>query len=200
MKSHDELIAHTLEEKEFFEKCTEGLPKREGANGDFKDKFGVEIPYGSGPHTSRHFRKAIELCNPKAILEIGFNCGAGASMLLNLFNGNLVSIDISKKDETIEAAKILTDRSNGRFAYFDREDFEEELFCRFFDMAWIDGDHTHSGVTEDILLCQRLGIKWLLFDDVFPVYGVGVLTAIKKCDLELVCDMDNIQLYTWAKK
>jgi hypothetical protein len=51
-------------------------------------------------------------------------------------------------------------------------------------------------VTADIELCKQLKIPYLLFDDIMPKFGPGVLPAIEKFpELELVKDMNNLRLY-----
>ena len=60
-KTDAELMFATQEEWDFYNKCVEGLPTREGINGNHLDKYGVEIPYGSAPHIAKHFKKAIEI-------------------------------------------------------------------------------------------------------------------------------------------
>lgn len=196
-KSHEELIKASQEDIEFFNRCTEGLPTREGFIGNYLDKEGVEIPYGSSAHIVSHFKKAIDIVKPDAILEIGFNLGHGSALLLNLFDGIVYSCDISEKEETTSAIKTLTERFPSRFAYCKKEDALN--LVDDIDLIFVDGDHREVFIVEDIELAKNLNIPYILFDDCYERYG-ETMAAIKHFpELELVHDMDNLKLYKWIK-
>lgn len=180
---------------DFFNKAIEGLPTREGFKGNCLDKDNVEIPYSCGPHTIRNFREALSIVKPNNILEIGFNLGYSSAMLV-LLGENVDSIDISEKWETKYAALYLENNNAGRFNYWNRKDFPEPYGK--YDLVFIDGGHFEEDVTNDILLAKKLGTPYLLFDDIYPQYGPGVMPAINKFpELELVKDMNNLRLYKW---
>lgn len=196
--TNEQLLLTTPEDYVYYSKCIEGLPTRDGKNGDTLDKYGVPIPYGSGPHILPHFRDTISIVNPKAILEIGFNYGTSSSFWLNLCDAKVVSTDISDKDETVDAARILKERFGYRFDFYFRN--ELPMAPDTFDLIFIDGGHDYKDVFIDIKLAKDLRIPYLLFDDIYSRFGPGVIPAISEYpELELVHDMNNLRLYKWKK-
>lgn len=199
----EELLYASEEDWAFYKKIIEGLPTMAGKNGDGLDKFGIPIPYHSGPHILRHFRDTIEIIKPKKILEIGFNMGHSAAMWLNLSGAYLYSVDISKKDETFEGGECLYSQFASRFEY--RIISSGDHFLRLknmvipFDLCFIDGAHDEESIINDIELCKRLMIPYLLFDDWYPRYGETQKAVSKFPELELVKDMNNLRLYKWRK-
>jgi len=188
----EELLYASEEDWAFYNKIIEGLPTMAGKNGDGLDKFGVPIPYHSGPHILRHFRETLEIVKPRTILEIGFNMGHSAAMWLNLSNAVVVSVDVSRKDETQEGTIVLFQKHAGRFQFQFRED---RLFDLPYDFCFIDGAHDEFNITLDIQLCVDLKIPYILFDDWYPRYGETQKAVAKFPELELVKDMNNLRLY-----
>lgn len=197
----EELLVATDEDWAFYKKVIEGLPTMAGKNNDGLDKFGVHIPYHSGPHILRHFRDTIELIKPKRILEIGLNMGHSAAMWLNLCDAFVYSVDISLKDETLEGGEVLLNRFKERFEY--RVDPQGDHYSRLqhskpFDLVFIDGSHEADAVTADIQLAKDMNIPYLLFDDWYPRYGDIQKAVAKFPELELVKDMNNLRLYKFS--
>lgn len=196
--SDEELLYASEEDWAFYKEIADQLPSMDGKNGDGKDKFGCYIPYHSGPHIIRHIKRVIDIVQPARVFEIGFNMGHSASMFLELCSCELISCDISEKDETIEAADILRRKYHDRFSFEWRMDIRKDSYIPYwFDLIFIDGGHEEGDVTKDIQLAKDLGIPYLLFDDIYSRFGPGVLPAISKFDLELVEDMNNLRLYKW---
>lgn len=196
--THEELTQASAEDIEFFNKCIEGLPTMAGKHGDGLDKFGIPIPYSSGPHILRHFRDTIEIVKPKRILEIGFNIGYSAAMWLTLSDAHVDSLDISMKDETLYAAGLLDHRFGKpivRFEYFLRSLYYS--VGKYYELCFIDGAHDEQSIINDIMLCKELEIPYLLFDDWYPRYGETQKAVAKFPELELVKDMNNLRLYKW---
>lgn len=191
----EELLYASDEDWAFYKKIADELPSMAGKNNDGLDKFGVPIPYHSGPHILRHFRDTIEIVRPKSIFEIGFNIGHSAAMWLSLCDANVISCDISKKDETLEGAKILKEKYKERFNYFNRD--EVNLDATIASLCFIDGAHDEESITKDIYLVRWLGIEYLLFDDWYPRYGETQKAIAKFPELELVKDMNNLMLLKW---
>jgi hypothetical protein len=198
-----ELLYASEEDWAFYHQIIVGLPSMAGKNNDGKDKFGEYIPYHSGPHILRHFIETIQIVKPKRIFEIGFNMGHSSVMWLELSNRVEVhSCDVSRKDETIDAAAFLNekyDRIDGRFTFNWREDIDDGKINPYpegwFDLAFIDGAHDDENITKDIELCKQLKIPYLLFDDWYPRFGATQISVAKFPELELVKDMNNLRLY-----
>jgi len=196
----EELLYASEEDWAFYNKITEGLPTMAGKNGDGLDKFGVPIPYHSGPHILRHFREAIEIVNPECILEIGFNMGHSVSMWLNLFDGYVLSCDVSQKDETLLGAEYLKHTYQDRFEFQWRDDVNDYTansypMHRFFDLAFIDGAHDEKSIIDDTELCIKMKIPYILYDDFYERYGDTKKALTHFPELELVKDMNNLRLY-----
>lgn len=194
----EELMYASEEDWTYFNKCIDGLPEISGKGGVVLNKFREPIPYGSGPHILKLFKEAIGIVNPKAILEIGFNVGYGSSMLLNICDSYVLSLDIRQSPEVIDAYGHLKSVFNDRFDFGWRPliSTRMKLESKQFDLCFIDGGHEEADVTADIELCKLYKIPYLLFDDIYSRFGPGVLPAIAKFpELELVKDMNNLRLY-----
>lgn len=189
----EELLYASEEDWAFYREAIDGLPTREGFKGNFMDKDNVEIPHSSGPHILKYFRETIELTKSRFVLEIGFNIGHGAAMLLDL-DMQVTSIDVSEKWETKYAAMYLELYGDG-FTYENRGDFEKAKSHLKYDFAFIDGAHDEDSIVADIKLAARLGIPYLLLDDWYPRYGETQKAVAKFPELELVKDMHNLRLY-----
>lgn len=193
-EENEKLMYSSPEDQVFYLKCVQGLPTLAGLDGSGNGSDGIPLPYGCGSHSVRCFREVIEKLNPRHIFEIGFNMGYSATLWLELSPKLfLYSCDISKKEETIVAAKILTDRYKPRFTYQNRS----ELLVPYpQDMAFIDGSHLKDDVIEDINLCLKMNIKYLVFDDILPDFGFAQ-EAIDtfKDKLELLFENGNIGTY-----
>ena len=107
------------------------------------------------------------------MLEIGFNIGYSASMWLEFDINNrlkLTSVDIGKHKDTEAAARAVKGLHGDRFEFIlcDSKKVKPQLLGKRFDLAFIDGDHGHEGVGNDINLCLDLEIPYLVFDDWHP--------------------------------
>jgi hypothetical protein len=186
-------------DKQFYADCTNGLPSLSGINGDGKDKFGVPLPYGTGPHSVRCLREIVDIVKPKNIFEIGLNMGWSSAMWLELSpKAKVTSCDISYKDETIAAAEFLSNKYPKRFKYANRlepEAFDKITKGKDFDLVFIDGGHLIDDVIADLRLCMDLNIPFFAMDDWLPDYG-QVEEAAKTFggDLEVVNINGNIAL------
>lgn len=194
-----ELLYASEEDWAFYNEAIEGLPTREGFKGNFLDKDNIELPYGSGPHILKYFREALEITKARCVLEVGFNVGHGAAMLLQL--GAMVdSIDISEKWETKYAALYLEVKTQGNFRYYNRSELNTPYYfhgCH--ELIFIDGAHDEGSIVEDIRMAKRYGIPYLLFDDFYPRYGETQKAIAQFPELELIKDMNNLMLFKWKE-
>jgi hypothetical protein len=169
-----DLMYSSPEDQLFYNNCTNGLPTLAGINGTGHDKFGIPLPYGTGPHSVRCLREIVEIVKPKSIFEIGLNMGWSSAMWLELSDAQLISCDISYKDETINATSFLEAKYPGRFNYVNRleiEKFKEAVTNKKFDLVFIDGGHLFEDVIADLQLCIDLNIPFFAMDDWLPDYG-----------------------------
>jgi hypothetical protein len=193
--TEQELLSASEEDQQFFFKCVQGLPL---VSADGMDSNGQPMPYFLGAHSVRCLRRIVELVEPKSILEIGFNVGVSSSLWLNLSSASVVSVDISDRQETLTAAKKLSDDYPDRFDFILSDSAKlfgnPQLEGLKFDLIFIDGGHLEHDVLADIKLALDLGIKYLAFDDYLPKYGPGVQPAIEKHGLTMIEEMGNIVL------
>jgi len=198
-EENEKLMYSSQEDQTFYLNAVRDLPTLAGLNGTGKDKFGIPLPFGTGPHSLRCLREIVEIVKPEFIFSIGTNMGYGDAMLLELApDAGLVSCDISYKDETIIAAQILTERYAPRFAYLNRTEKEFLPFVEKmkFDLCFVDGSHEKVDVIEDIELCLKLKIPYIAFDDIIKDFGFAQDAINEFLDkLELVKELGNIGLY-----
>jgi hypothetical protein len=157
--------------EERFRAATEGLP--------------IKLIYGLGPHSMPILEDVMALVRPKVILEIGFGAGASSSLFLALNPlVRLVSVDSTDDPRIHEAVQMQARRHSGRFEFVHSLSSEvaPALAGRWFDLAFIDGDHTIDGVRGDLAVAKALGIPVVLLDDWWPHYGPGVQPAVREAD------------------
>lgn len=195
--TEEELMYSTPEELEFWHKCVKGLPGLEGFLKTGLDKYGQPIPFGTGPHCLKAFRAALDIVQPKSILEIGFNLGYSSAVFLKASRAKVVAVDISDKAETIFAAEKLAARFKARFNFIlsDSSKVLDKVKKFKFDMIFIDGGHLEDQVTIDLQLGMDLGINYFLLDDWLPQFGPGVQVSIGKFNLEMIKNWGNIVLF-----
>lgn len=107
---------------------------------------------------------------PKTMLEIGFNIGYSASMWLEFDPSQklkLTSVDIGIHKDTVKAAEAVKNLHSDRFEFIlsDSKKVKPQLEGKLFDVAFVDGDHSASGVSNDIQMCLDLKIPYLIMDD-----------------------------------
>tara|TARA_Y100000356_G_C11249954_1_gene286449 strand:- start:800 stop:1429 length:630 start_codon:yes stop_codon:yes gene_type:complete len=151
----------------------------------------------------------------ETILEIGFNIGHSATLFLDYCpdkKSKVTSVDLGIHKDTIKASEAVKGHFGDRFRFhlLNSKYMENTLKHDTFDLAFIDGDHTHQGVQNDIQSCINLKIPYLLFDDWHTYdehgrYTNGVKTTcdmfekagkISKVEIfDLKYDTDKLALY-----
>lgn len=198
----------TQEDESDFLKWTSGLYGREGASGTGRYVDDTPIPFASGPHCVEAFRCALlaaddRLQSELSILEIGFNRGHSAAIMLGLNPAATVhSLDVVFHVEQQHGVNVLRQRFNHsfeRFVFELRPELEKWLGAArtmpvHFDLVYIDGAHDYLSVVSDIELAERVGARWLLFDDYYSKWGPGVQPAIRACCLKVVGVFGNMAL------
>jgi hypothetical protein len=128
---------------------------------------------------------AIQIVQPKSILETGFFAGASAFMNLWLSEACVTSVDpveslhgpAEKHDGKIENVDKLKVAFPGRFTFLRKDSrlIRPDVAGQSFDLMFIDGDHSEDGIRNDFQLAIDLNIPWILVDDfvtsVAEVYG-----------------------------
>ena len=132
------------------------------------------------------------------ILEIGFNIGWSAKIWLSLTDAKIVSVDISKRKDTLIAVKKMKEMYPDRFHFLNVDSKSvlpdlTKMDCRF-DLVFIDGDHTFESIDNDIQVALELKAPYIFFDDWLPRYGPGTAPAVNKHNLEIVEEMGNMLL------
>lgn len=195
---HAEIFSYPTQDHTDYYNWTSRLCTLGGIRGDGIDKYGKRIDFGCGPHSLRCLRKAIEILQPKSLLEIGFNMGYSSTMFLHMSDMKVFAVDISDKDETIHGARVLKEMFGNRFEFMlcDSLQFIENLNVMVdFDTIFIDGGHLEHHVMNDIEVGLRLNVKKFIFDDWWPCWGPGVQTAIsKKPSIKITHVMGNIAM------
>ena len=137
-----------------------------------------------------------------SILEIGFNIGYSASMWLEFDadkKSTLTSVDIGFHADTVKASEAVKNLHGDRFSFIlsDSKKVKQQLKGKLFDLAFIDGDHSATGVASDIRLCIDLQIPLLLFDDYWTYSESNQIKKVcdqfvemKKLSLIRVYDLD----------
>lgn len=111
------------------------------------------------------FDDAIKITDCKEVLEIGFNRGASALKWLIDTNVNLTSVDIIKRQTSID---LLNKEFTGRFNFnlMNSKTINQKTeWINKFDLIFIDGDHSYQGVLDDLVASLQLKPKFLFFDD-----------------------------------
>lgn len=195
--NNEQWMQASFDDGEFYSKVISPLPDFWGVSRTGYDSNNIHMELGSGAHLIKHFKNTLDIVQPKNIFEIGLNVGYGSAIMLELCDANVVSIDISDRQETLIAANTLKEKYGDRFDFFLRKD---DGWNRndFYDLCFIDGGHDKTNAYNDILVCKEMGIPYLLFDDY--AYQEGVREAVGLFpDLELVSDMYNFRLYKFTK-
>jgi predicted O-methyltransferase YrrM len=139
----------------------------------FADNLPEQVMGALGPHSIATIREICRICEPKTILEIGFNVGYSASMWLNFTDAVVYSIDISNHDNTLRAFELIKEKHGDRFHFFNIDSAQAGplLEGKFFDFAFIDGDHSATGIARDLDMVRSLGILRIAMDDYWPVFS-----------------------------
>jgi predicted O-methyltransferase YrrM len=181
----------TDEEKSFYARITAHLPERN-----------EDTPYHSGPHSVRQFKSALNLAQHwnGNVLETGFCLGHSASLLLNLGATSVVSIENSRRVQTLEASEAMKVAFGSKFTLIFGSAHEKvklpEYWLRdhHFDLMFVDGGHDFEDVDADIRLGLSLGIETFLLDDYFPHWGPGVQPAMRNNKLIPVALLGTMML------
>ena len=111
------------------------------------------------------FIDVINRVKPNNILEIGFNRGSSAIKWLMNSDSNLLSVDIKRTG----GVDVIRENFGPRFGFLEMNshDIVRSEWVSFFDLIFLDGDHSWDGICADIKNSLKLRPKFLFFDDYF---------------------------------
>lgn len=113
----------------------------------------------------KKFRDIIEIIRPKRVVEIGTAKGISA-LLMSVIADNICTFDILDYPEKYILWNIHNVNNKIQFYHCENnDDKKEELDKMDFDFAFIDGDHSFSGVSFDFGCVNKCGR--VLFHDYF---------------------------------
>lgn len=153
-----------------------------------------------GPHSVGAIREICRICAPKTILEIGFNVGYSSTMWLSFSDATVYSVDNSTRDHTLDAFQRVKNRFGDRFHFLnvDSAAVKPLLEGISFDFAFVDGDHTASGVERDLDMVRSLGILNIAMDDYWPRFSAAQ-EVLPRSGYEVVQQWGNIVLCSLAQ-
>lgn len=141
---------------------------------------------------------ALQIVQPRNILETGFFMGASSSMWLHLSDATLTSVDpmvnlydpAVKHDGRPENVNKLKVQFPGRFTFLQKDSraVRPDLTGQQFDLMFIDGDHWDTGIRNDFQLAIDLDIPWVLVDD----FVTNVLDIYQK---EFISEFFPVRIY-----
>jgi predicted O-methyltransferase YrrM len=148
-----------------------------------------------GPHSVLAIREICQICNPKLILEIGFNVGYSSFMWLSLTDALVYSVDNSLRDHTLVASQVVKKKFGDRFQFLhmDSATVAPLLEGKDFDFAFVDGDHSAAGIVKDLGTVRSLGIKNIAMDDYWPMFS-AVQEVLIESGYEMEKQWGNIVL------
>jgi len=173
-----------------FEQATQGLP-------EFELPFTI---YRTGAAAIQFFRIIRYMVNPRRIVEIGFNLGHSASMMLHLIpDASVLSVEINTHESVKRASEIVARKYQGRFQIVFGSSSDPLVQTNVVmkiqpRLVFIDGDHSIDGIDNDIMFAIRLGAEWIAFDDLLPEFGPGTIPGIAKHNLKVVAATGNMVL------
>ena len=120
--------------------------------------------------TVETFTEIYDIIQPDKVLEIGFNAGHSACMSLTILPEVVYnSVDIGGHYYTSINADKLKDLFGERFSY--QEINSQKIVpssMQGYDAVFVDGDHSLSGITSDLKLCNAMKVPYILVDDYHP--------------------------------
>lgn len=157
------------------------------------------IPKMDTPHAGENnmgmahaFIDIVKICEPKEILEIGFNRGSSALMWLLLSDANVTSIDLECKPKSVDTLKLLFE-DRFHFEKMHSSDIPERKdWYGKFDLIFIDGAHDRCYIESDSQNSAKLKPKFIAMDDVLH-------KAHTKDFMEILQNFDRLVcLKTWG--
>lgn len=122
--------------------------------------------------------KHVKQLQPKVIVEVGWNCGHSAVIMLHASpSSRLVSFDIADREYMLTVADLIKSKHpSSSFHVGDSKVILPQVLqledLRV-DFALIDGDHTYEAVTADLTaVAPHMSLGGLIFIDDLDVEGI----------------------------
>jgi len=152
----------------------------------------------------------VFMCNqiqPRNVLEIGFNWGYSASLLMESWSScSLRSIDIAKHWYTVPAGELIEKIYQGRFSAIWKDSHtalrEERLAGHKYDMVFVDGGHGHEIARLDIELSLKVlapGGVLIVDDTDAPSVRAAVLATVARDKRMLELTPGNLGFFEFVK-
>jgi predicted O-methyltransferase YrrM len=140
---------------------------------------------------------------PQTALEIGFNWGYSASLILeSRLSCSLRSIDIAHHWYTKPCGELIERIYPGRFSSIWKDSHtalrEERLAGRKYDMIFVDGGHTYEVASMDIVLSLDLlspGGLLIVDDTDAPSVRAAVLATVARDERMIELTSENIGVF-----
>ena len=142
----------------------------------------------------------INYLQPRTVLEIGFNWGYSASLIMESWSGcTLRSIDIAHHWYTKPCGDLIERAYPGRFSSIWKESHsalrDEQLAARKYDMIIVDGGHTYEIASMDIMLSFDLlspGGLLVVDDTDAPSVRAAVLATVARDPRMIELTAENV--------
>jgi predicted O-methyltransferase YrrM len=104
----------------------------------------------------------------KNLFEIGFNAGHTSHHLLKNYNVTVTSVDIAVEPYTSLCANLLKNKFKNRFTFIKSQSQKiiPKKYFNKFDIVYIDGCHDYECIKSDLQLSIKMGIDYIVFDDI----------------------------------
>lgn len=146
------------------------------------ENFNTTEGYWSGKECVTLAREVLDITKAKTMLEIGFNIGYSASTWLQEGIDNLYIIDINNHKDTLSALNATKEYYKDKNIYWwllnSKSKEAHEIALPTIDIAFIDGEHTFEGITNDCALAISAGASWLVIDDYLRLGANGIVEVI----------------------
>ena len=148
------------------------------------------------------FKTIYDKIQPKRILEIGFNAGHSAYMVLEMLpEVTYRSVDICFWGYTYPNAQKLEEMYGNRFAFMKAD--SKRLIAstlKNFDAIFIDGDHSVNGLSSDLRLANDAEIPWILVDDYDPKWFPAVPDVTEHMMGKDEFPYELVEVYTYESR
>jgi predicted O-methyltransferase YrrM len=145
----------------------------------------------------------INQLQPRSVLEIGFNWGYSASLIMESWTPcRLRSIDIAKHWYTIPCGELIGKIYEGRFSAIWKDSHtalrEEVAACQKYDVIIVDGGHSYEIARLDIELSLELlspGGLLIIDDTDAPSVRAAVLATVARDQTMLEMTPENLGMF-----